>query len=74
MNPRHQKNLPFIVYDGMFLNFYSKSGELIGGNLFVRVHDEVDIPPTALIKCGVNICGSEDEMRKIISKWNEDNP
>lgn len=62
------KNTPFVVIENGELLLYTSKGEVVESNVFVRVHEEVQQPATAICKFVVNIVGSKEEMFRAIEE------
>lgn len=63
-------NRPYAIVDKTgYLQLYTDKGELIKGNLSLRVSDSFEDPPYAIAKFKVNIVGTLEDMQEEIKAF-----
>jgi hypothetical protein len=58
----------WVVTEGNEMLLYTPKGELVHGQITMRVTENLGERPTALMKCIVNLAGSREEMMRKIEE------
>lgn len=63
------KGRPFVLLDDNgYMQLYTHDGNLVAGNLFLRIQGSITEPSTCLAKFYVNIVKDKEEMLSIINE------